>query len=164
MTHWKKLADKPFLGAWDIDDGKDLILTIHHAYQDDVEDPKKPGSKEKCLLIDFEEKESKPMILNATNCKSISKAVGSPYIENWAGKKIALFSAKVSAFGEVVDALRVRDYPPRVESAPILCEKCGKKIEGQNGMDAETVAQYTLKKYGQKLCAKCAIEAKKASK
>lgn len=48
------------------------------------------------------------MIVNSTNAKAITLAVGSPYIEDWTGKKITLYVAKIKAFGEQVDALRVK--------------------------------------------------------
>lgn len=153
MTHWKKLANKNFLGSWDIEDGKDLVLTIKHAYQEEVDNSK--GQKEECLLIDFEEADYKPMILNNTNANSIEKATGTPYIENWAGKKIALFTAKVSAFGEVVDAIRIRQFAPAPKKE-YFCEECGKKIEGYANMSDEAVSEYTKKKYGKSLCTECA--------
>ena len=50
----------------------------------------------------------KGMILNKTNCKIISKRLDSPYIEQWVGKSITIYAAKVRAFGEMVEALRVK--------------------------------------------------------
>jgi hypothetical protein len=40
--------------------------------------------------------------------KLISKATGSPYVEQWQGKEIILFVTQVSAFGSMVDAVRVK--------------------------------------------------------
>lgn len=54
----------------------------------------------------------KPMILNKTNMKLITKIHGTPYIEEWSGKSIIIYSAKVKAFGEMVDALRVKNQKP----------------------------------------------------
>jgi hypothetical protein len=159
MTPWKKLMNKNYLGSWDLEDGKDTILTIKHAYTDDVMNPQ--SGTEKCLLIDFEEPNFKPMILNNTNCKAIEKATDSKYIEDWAGKRIALFVVSISAFGEVTDAIRVRPTAPR-EPKVIPCEECGKPITASNGMDAETVSAYTFKKYGRHLCAECAQKEKEA--
>jgi hypothetical protein len=128
MTPWKKLMNKNYLGSWDLEEGKDTILTIRHAYNDDVMNPQ--SGKEKCLLIDFEEPNFKPMILNNTNCKAIEKATDSKYIEDWAGKRIALFVVSISAFGEVTDAIRVRPTAPR-EPKVIPCEECGKAYHCQ---------------------------------
>ena len=48
------------------------------------------------------------MILNATNCKSLVKLSGSDFIENWAGLKVTLYVTKVKAFGDNIDALRIK--------------------------------------------------------
>jgi hypothetical protein len=49
------------------------------------------------------------MIINKTNAKIITKILDTPYIEHWAGKSIIIYAAKVRAFGETVDALRVKN-------------------------------------------------------
>jgi hypothetical protein len=45
--------------------------------------------------------------MNSTNLKTIHKTLGTPFIEDWVGKKIELSVEKVKAFGEIHDALRV---------------------------------------------------------
>jgi len=155
MTNWKKLMNKNYLGSWDVEEGKDLILTIKGARQEEVQNPS--GKKEKCLIVDFIEPDFKPMIINSTNGSNIEKATGTPYIEQWAGHKIAIFTAKVSAFGEIVDALRIRPTAP-IEQAPAVkhyCESCGKEIQPFGDMDAEAFATYTKKKLGKELCLEC---------
>jgi hypothetical protein len=49
------------------------------------------------------------MILNKTNCKIITKVLDTPYIDNWVGKSIVIYAAKVKAFGDMVEALRVKN-------------------------------------------------------
>ena len=73
------------------------------------------GKQEECIVAQLAGE--KPFILNKTNCKTIAKVHGSPYIEDWAGKKITLYVAKVKAFGDTVEALRVRTEKPKL---PIL--------------------------------------------
>jgi hypothetical protein len=65
------------------------------------------GKKEECTVVHFSEA-YKPMIMNVTNQKMISKLADSPYIEQWVGKQFKLVVVKIKAFGEVVDALRVK--------------------------------------------------------
>jgi len=48
------------------------------------------------------------MILNKENMKLIQKVTGTPYIEQWEGKVITLHVVPVRAFGETVDAVRVK--------------------------------------------------------
>ena len=64
------------------------------------------------------------MIMNKTNCKIIEKIYGTPYIEDWIGKKIQIYVQKgVKAFGEIVDALRIREQIPGGKSVEkILAE------------------------------------------
>ena len=51
------------------------------------------------------------MVLNKTNCKTIEK-IYSPFTDEWLGKKITVFAQKVKAFGDMVDALRIRPTKP----------------------------------------------------
>ena len=106
---YRKYLNKNFLGAWDVPEDGDLILTIDHAERNEVQNER--GKETKTVLY-FKE-DYKPMILNKVNPDSISKALGSTHIEDWEGKRIAIFSEKVNAFGGLKDALRVRPYPPK---------------------------------------------------
>ena len=106
MTHWKKLTNPDYIGAYAIEDGKDLVLTIAYVRQESVIGS--DGKKEECIVCHFSEKDAKPMILNVTNCKTISKLYGTPLIEQWAGKKVQIGIEKVKAFGDIVEALRIR--------------------------------------------------------
>jgi hypothetical protein len=74
------------------------------------------GKKEECFVCYFTEAE-KPMILNRTNAKTITKVVGSPFVEDWIGKRVILGVDTVSAFGEMTEALRVRNIKPQ-QAAP----------------------------------------------
>ena len=97
---YRKFMDKNYLGAWDVPDDGDLVLTIDKAARDDV---KNERGSEKKLTLHFVE-DYKPMILNATNSKNISQAYGSTKVEDWAGKRIAIHTEKVTAFGGTTDA------------------------------------------------------------
>jgi len=107
-THWKKLTNPDYIGAYALNPGEDLIVQIDRVEHVQITgvDGKKDESNVAYLIG------HKPFILNATNQKSIEKALGSPYIEDWAGRYIQLYSARVKAFGDVVDALRVRLQAP----------------------------------------------------
>lgn len=154
LTHWKKLMNPDYLGGYALAPGQDLIVTIKTVGNEEVTSP--DGKKSICSVIHFAE-DVKPMILNATNNKTIAKLFKTPYVEQWAGRKIQIYTEKVKAFGEVWDALRIRPFLP-VEKE-LICAKCGKKIEGYGKMSADTLAKYTLSKYGQMLCSECATEA-----
>ena len=153
---YRKYMDKNYLGSWDIPEGEDLILTISNVEQDDVKNER--GSERK-LTIHFAE-DYKPLIMNATNCDRITKAYGSPKVEDWVGKRIALTTEKVPAFGSVKDAVRIRPYPPRETEA--FCDECGQKIERHGEYSVNKIVQLSKAKYKKCLCWDCSMKAKEA--
>lgn len=162
MTHWKKLTNPNYLGAYSIDDGEDLVLTIDYVREETVIGA--DGKKDNCVVCHFREN-CKPMILNATNMKMITKIHNTPFIENWHGKKIQVGIEKVKAFGEITEALRVRKFVPQTtKTEKVMCECCGEEIKAMGGRSAEQLAAYTKEKYGAALCAKCATEAANGGK
>ena len=105
-THFKKLRNPSYIGSYELMVGTnsvELNVTIERAVKEMVQNGDK---KEEAMVIYL--KGHKPMIVNSTNAKNISKALNSPYIEDWVGKDITLYVAKIRAFGENVDALRVK--------------------------------------------------------
>lgn len=155
---FRKYMDKNYLGAWDVPEGGDLVLTIDHCEKNIVKNER--GSEEK-LTLHFVEN-YKPMILNTTNSNRISKAYGSKRVENWEHKKIAIYVEKVTAFGGSTDALRIRDYPPKTDE--FYCEECGELItdavvDGKT-YKAKAIANNALTKFGKYLCYDCAQKAK----
>ena len=61
LTHWKKLSNPNYLGAYSIEDNKDLILTISKVQQETVTGP--DGKKDECIVCYFSESE-KPGLLD----------------------------------------------------------------------------------------------------
>ncbi len=162
QTHWKKLTNPNYLGAYSLEDGKDIVLTIKMVRQEPVVGA--DGKKEDCIVCHWQENE-KPMILNVTNCKAISKVAGTPYIEQWAGHRVQIGIETVSAFGATTDALRIRKTKPKaVQDAPIACEDCGQVITPAFGMSASQWAAYSKEKMGRCLCETCANKAAEAKK
>lgn len=154
LTHWKKLSNPNYLGAYSIENGKDIVLTIRNIRQEEVIGT--DGKKEECIVCYWVEPQ-KPMILNATNAKMIQKLLGTPYIEQWAGHKVQIGIEKVKAFGDVVEALRIRKFLPK--AVDIKCTKCKGIVTAANNLSAEQLAKYTEKKYGSIMCAECATKA-----
>ena len=153
QTHWKKLQNPDYLGAYSLEPGQDLIVTIKLVQNEQV---KNERGTEECMVAHFEEKGVKPMIINTTNAKMIQKLLKTPYIEDWKGHKIQIYAANVKAFGEVMEALRVRNYKPKeAVKTRYTCEDCTKEISAFGSMKAEQVANYSKSKYGKHLCADC---------
>lgn len=163
LTHWKKMVNLNYLGTYSLEPGKDMILTIKVVRREVVTGEN--NKKEECMIAYFKEN-VKPMVLNRTNAKAIEKLYNSPYIEQWVGRKIQIYSAKVKAFGDTVDALRVRPFVPEQANISTKCADCDKDIQsfdtGKGVMTPEKMAQYTYQKYGKQLCAECAQKTKEA--
>lgn len=159
LTHWKKLMNPDYLGGYALAPGQDLIATIKSVGNEEVTGP--DGKKEICSVIHFYE-DVKPMILNATNNKTIAKLFKTPYVEQWTGRKIQIYTEKVKAFGEVWDALRIRPFLPVDKT--LVCADCGSVIEAFGKTTAEVVAKHTLNSYGRMLCSECAKKAAEANK
>lgn len=153
---YRKFMDKNYLGSWDVPDGEDLVLTVDKAARDDV---KNERGSEKKLTLHFVE-DYKPMILNATNSKAISEAVGSTKVEDWAGKKIAIHTEKVTAFGGTTDALRIRPYPPKVKE--VYCEDCGQLVTDHDGFSVNKIVTRSQALFGKNYCWDCSIKHKEA--
>lgn len=163
-THWKKLHNPDYLGSYALEPGQELVVTIKLVRKEMVTGP--DGKKEECTVLHFIEKDAKPLILNATNAKAIQKLYKTPYIEDWQGRKIQLYVETVRAFGEMVEALRIRPFIPKntgaVSSDPVMCADCGAEVVAFGKMNAAQMADYTYSKYGKSLCSECAkIQAEK---
>lgn len=108
MEHWKNSFDYKYTGAYELQPNEEKVVTIKKVCKEEVNST--DGKKSMCLVAYFEES-SKPMVLNKTNCKTIEKLY-SPFTDDWLGKKITVFAQKVKAFGDTVDALRIRPTKP----------------------------------------------------
>jgi hypothetical protein len=106
LTHWRSDKDSPYIGAHTMpSDGTNIILTIKEVKREVVIGD--AGKKSEKPIAYFVEK-SLPMVLNATNCKTIAALYGSPYIQDWKGKKIEIRKEWVKAKeGGKVEALRI---------------------------------------------------------
>ena len=122
-THWKKLTHPDYLGAYELMDGsataKELTVMIKEVKVQQVKGA--DGKSEECTVCYLVG--TKPMILNKTNQKIMEKLFSSPYIEDWAGKKMILHVARVKAFGDTVDALRVKPTAPKLPELTPTHEK-----------------------------------------
>lgn len=155
LTHWKNFMNPDYLGAYALEPGQELTLTIKSVATENVTGA--DGKKELCAVMHFAE-DVKPMVLNATNSKTITKVLKTPYVENWAGKKIIVYATMVKAFGDMVEALRVRDYLPVADK--FVCADCGADIVDFKGIKANVIAKTTLGAYGRMLCPNCKAKAK----
>jgi hypothetical protein len=90
-------------------------LTIKSAGFEDITNGNRTDRK---LVIHFSDSQ-KAMVTNKTNAKMIGRLYGG-YTENWVGKRIALTTEVITAFGKTTNAIRVVDIVP---PDPIPTEK-----------------------------------------
>lgn len=146
-THWKKNFNYDYLGAYSLLENQEVTLTIKNVKKQLVIGTN--GQKDDCTVAYFNEAvngENKPMILNKTNCKIIEKLYGTPYIEEWRGKKITIYTQQnIKAFGDFVDALRVKQIIPS-STKPVLDPKSKKwetaKTRVKEGMTFEDLNKH----------------------
>lgn len=137
-THYKKLRNPNYIGSYELMTGSspiELVVTIDKAIKEQVQNGDK---KEEAMVVYL--KSHKPMIVNSTNAKAIASATGSPYVEDWSGKNITLYVAKIRAFGENVDALRVRKEAPVSAPLPGLTTTHKNFIQGIEALEAKKVS------------------------
>lgn len=143
-THWRRLINTKYLGAYSLPANKDLTVTIRSVNNELVEGDK--GRKDQCIVAQIVG--NKPLILNKTNCKTIEKMYG-PVIENWAGKQITLYESTTRMGGEMVGCLRIRSNVPNVEKVlhpitPQQFDKALKAVETGHYSIDQIVAGYAL--------------------
>jgi len=150
-THWKKYSNPDYIGAYAFQPGEEKTLTISTVKRETVIGAE--GRSEECTVVHFVEPE-KPLILNATNGRMIQRVLETPYVEDWAGRAIVLGVDMVKAFGERVEAVRVRKKQAVVKNA--ACADCGTIITGSGQYTAKQIAAASQKKFGRTLCMTCA--------
>ena len=113
-THYRTVAKSDHLSSADLEDmiekGMDLIFTIKEVRQQFGATV--AGQKIDANIAYFNES-IKPLVLNATNGKVLSKFANSGFIEDWAGLDIELFiDHNVKFKGTVVDGVRIKKTKP----------------------------------------------------
>jgi hypothetical protein len=117
FNHFDLLFPSDYAKAGDLN-GRDMAVTItdiepRHALKTTS------GKSEARPLVHFSDG-IKPLVLNKTNGKILRKLYGSE-VTAWLGKRVTLYSATVDAFGEQVEAIRIRAQVPRgVRAEPTM--------------------------------------------
>lgn len=143
-THWKKLTNPNFIGAYSfLENEYERAVTIERVVYEKV--TVQGGKVEELIVAHL--KDEKPLILNKTNSKTISKLLDSPYIEDWAGKRITLFKTKVKFQREMVEALRVKNTLPVAAALPELIEGSEIWYKAKEGLKSGITIEQIKKKY-----------------
>lgn len=166
-----QMRDSEYLGAEDIDDDVEPILTIDALWNGMV--TLQRGKENKDVLSFKEERvpgitQVRPLIINSTNRKTLRKLFGDAKADTLVGKQIQLYidhKVRDPQDGGLTDGIRIRPFKPRVKKeAPVPpCADCGGIIEAAMGKTPGWLAAYTAKHYGASLCAACAQKRKEAA-
>ena len=121
-THYRKAFNSPYLSSADI--VEPTVLTIARVA---LEPDKTKKTKDYFNTAYFVEKEIrqgeplKPMILNATNSRTVKNLTGSAFIEDWAGVHITVYVDPSIRFGrDTVEGLRISNERPRIVKPELM--------------------------------------------
>ena len=113
-THYRKAFDSPYLASADI--VEPTVLTVAYVA---LEKDRTKKTKDEFNTAHFVEKEIrpgeklKPMILNATNSKTMKGLTGSAFIDDWQNVRITVYvDPNVRFAKETVEGLRISPQPP----------------------------------------------------
>lgn len=108
--HYRKAFNSPYLSSADI--VEPIVLTVDHVA---LEPDRTKKTKDLFNTAHFAEKEIrpgeklKPMILNATNSKTMWNLTGSQFIDDWNNVQVTVYVEHGVRFGkETMDGLRIK--------------------------------------------------------
>ncbi|PZQ77976.1 MAG: hypothetical protein DI563_02120 [Variovorax paradoxus] len=114
-THYRKAFDSPYLSSADITEP--TVLTVARVT---LESDRTKKTKDHFNTAWFVEKELrpgeklKPMILNATNSKTMANLTGSKFIDDWKNVRITVYVDGAVRFGkDTVEGLRISPHAPK---------------------------------------------------
>ena len=156
--------DSEYMGAEDLDPEIEPVLTIKALYNGMVTLSR--GKEKKDVIVFAEEtvpgiKTVHPLIINATNRKTLRKLYKNVTAETLMGKKVQLYlehNVRDPSTGDKVDGVRIKNRIPNAQNAsnaPIPCADCGQPITAVGTYSATDIAQINEKRFGRKLCAAC---------
>lgn len=156
------MRDSEYLGAEDLDPDSSPVVTIAALYNGSV--TLQRGKENKDVIVFQEDsvpgiKKVRPLIVNATNRKTLRKLYKAVTADALVGKRIELYldhNVRDPSTGDKIDGIRIKArIPADTKAAPIICEQCGKPIKAIGQFSAEQIASINQKRYGKKLCGEC---------
>ena len=160
--------DSEYMGADDIDQSIEPVLTIKNIYRGKVTLSR--GKEVKNVITFAEESvpgisEVRPLIVNSTNRQTLKKLYKQVTASALEGKKVQLWiehGVRNPSKNELTDGIRIRDFVPKEGKAYVApkCSVCKKDITGVSGLSPEQVAKMTKDKYGKQMCSECAAKKK----
>jgi hypothetical protein len=113
-THYRKAFDSPYLSSADI--VEPTTLTVKCVLLEKDKTKKTPDLFNTAYFVEREIRPGeklKPMILNATNSKTMKTLTGSAFIDDWNGVRITVYVDSAIKFGrDTVEGLRIFPKAP----------------------------------------------------
>ena len=160
-THYRKAFDSPYLSSADI--VEPTVLTVKHVA---LEPDRTKKTKDVFNTAHFVEREIrpgeplKPMILNASNSKTMKGLTGSAFIDDWNNVQVTIYVDHNVRFGkETVEGLRISPHAPEKRAVTPANAKAwahAKAAYKRDG-DLKAVLQRAMmsKEHQEKLIAEC---------
>ena len=157
-THWKALADtSQYLGKQHFGPDEKKDVTIESVEEQIVENHAK-RTKDIKAIIYFVEPDVRPLIANKTNRAKIAELLDSPFIEDWAGRKITLWvDPKVPNNFDPSNPGAVRVWPKLPEEDHVVCENCGVLIEAHDNYSVNKIVTRSRARWNMALCWDCSM-------
>jgi len=121
-THYRKAFNSPYLSSQDL--VEPTVLTITHVR---LEPDKSKKTKDSFNTAYFSEKELrpgeelKPMILNATNSRTMYSLTGSKWIDDWNNIPVTIYVDANVRFGrDTVEGLRISTEKPKMTKPELV--------------------------------------------
>jgi hypothetical protein len=161
-THYRKAFDSPYLSSADIVDA--TVLTIAHVK---LEPDLTKKTKDLFNTAHFVEKvlrpgeKLKPMILNASNSKTMKSLTGSPFIEDWVNVPVTIFVDHAVRFGkEIVEGLRISPHKPEKKyitpESGKMWERAKEAYKREGNLDTVLARVNISEEHQEQLKAECA--------
>lgn len=113
-THYRKAFNSPYLSSADI--VEPTVLTVSRVALEPDQTKKTKDLFNTAYFVEKEIRQGeklKPMILNASNSKTLSSLTGSAFIDDWQNVRITVYVDHNVRFGkETVEGLRISPHVP----------------------------------------------------
>lgn len=142
MPHYKTFTDQSYIGAYALN-GQDLTVTIKAARKEEITG--EGGRKQVCFVLALEAPH-KPIILNATNQKSLVRLYGTE-TDNWIGKQFTLYTSTTQLAGETRECVRIRPTVGLPAKRPLTDKRFAEamvKVDANEYSLAELLSKYEL--------------------
>ncbi len=153
-THYRRVFKSDHLGSADIEemieDGKRLVFTINKVEQYLMVDGDKnsgisvAGRRISANIAYFKE-DIKPLVLNATNSKQVSKFACSKFVDEWSNIPIELYiDPSVKMKGDIVGGVRIRPFKPTAKVKPLFTVENFDAAKGKKATIESIEKHYTV--------------------